>query len=130
MKARNNLHFAVKQFVEAELYIEKIPHCKAETDKIDMHIKDTIGIMRTYEVLFTEQKGKLERILYVEGEREKSIDYHNKSYAVIRETKELIRTIREYLNSPMVEEGKLSAKSVFLLHHAKNKADKMLKQFY
>jgi hypothetical protein len=130
LKARSNLHFAVKQFVEAELYIEKIPHCKAETDKIDMHIKDTIGMMRTYEVLFSEQKGKLERILYVEGEREKSIDYHNKSYAVIRETKELIRTIREYLNSPMVEEGKLSAKSVFLLHHAKNKADKMLKRFY
>jgi hypothetical protein len=34
------------------------------------------------------------------------------------------------MNSPIAEEGKLSAKSVFLLHHAKNQADKMLKQFY
>jgi len=130
MKTSCNLHIAVKQFIEAEFYIAKKINCQAETDKIDMHIKDTIGIMRTYEVLLTEQKGKLERILYVEGEREKSIDYHNKSYAVIRETKELIRAIREYMNSPMVEEGKLSVKSVFLLHHAKTQADKMLKRFY
>ena len=130
MKTSCNLHIAVKQFIEAEFYIAKKINCQAETDKIDMHIKDTIGIMRTYEVLLTEQKGKLERILYVEGEREKSIDYHNKSYAVIRETKELIRAIREYMNSPMVEEGKLSVKSVFLLHHAKKQADKMLKRFY
>jgi len=129
-KTSCNLHVAVKQFVEAEFYIAQKTNCQAETDKIDMHIKDTIGIMRTYEVLFTEQKGKLERILYVEGEREKSIDYHNKSYAVIRETKELIRAIREYMNSPMVEEGKLSVKSVFLLHHVKKQADKMLKRFY
>jgi len=130
LKTSSNLHVAVKQFVEAEFYIEQKVNCQPEIDKINMHIKDTIGMMRTYEVLFTEQKGKLERILYVEGEREKSIDYHNKSYAVIHETKELIRAIREYMNSPIAEEGKLSAKSVFLLHHAKNQADKMLKQFY
>lgn len=130
LKTRSNLHVAVKQFVETELYIEKKANCKAETDKIDMHIKDTIGMMRTYEVLFTEQKGKLERIFFVEGEREKSTDYHDKSYTEIRETKELIRAIREYMNSAMVEEGKLSEKSVLLLQHAKDQADKMFKRFY
>ncbi len=130
LKRNSNLHFAVKQFVEAELYIEKKANCKAETEKIDMHIKDTIVMMRTYEVLFNEQKGKLERILYVEGEREKSTDYHDKSYTEIRETKELIRAIREYMNIPMVDEGKLSAKSVLLLQHAKDQADKMIKRFY
>ncbi|GIT99594.1 hypothetical protein TSL6_01010 [Sulfurovum sp. TSL6] len=130
LKTSSNLHIAVKQFVETEFYIAQKANCHAETDKIDMHIKDTIGIMRTYEVLFTEQKGKLERILYVEGEREKSTDYHDKSYTEIRETKELIRAIREYMNIPMVEEGKLSSKSVLLLQHAKDQADKMIKRFY
>ena len=130
LKTSSNLHVAVKQFIEAELYIEKRANCKDETDKIDIHIKDTIGMMRTYEVLFTEQKGKLERILFVEGEREKSTDYHDKSYAEIRETKELIRAIREYMHSPIVEEGKLSAKSVLFLQHAKDQADKMFKRFY
>lgn len=129
-KAKSNLHFAVKQFVEAELYMEKNPDCKVETDRIDMHIKDTIGMMRTYEVLFNEQKGKLERILYVEGEREKSTDYHYKSYTEIHETKELIRAIRDYMNIPMVEEGKLSSKSVLYLQNAKDQTDKMLARFY
>ncbi|GIT99478.1 hypothetical protein [Sulfurovum sp. TSL1] len=130
LKKRSNLHLAVKQFVEAEIYREKKENCKVETDKIDRHIKDTIGVFRTYEVLLNEQKGKLERIHYVEGEREKSIEYHHRSYKEIRETKELIRAIREYMNSPIVEEGKLSEKSVLLLQHAKDQADIMIKRFY
>lgn len=130
LKRRSNLHLAVKQFVEAELYIEKKEHCKVETDKIDKHIKDTIGVFRTYEVLLNEQKGKLERIHYVEGEREKSIEYHHRSYREIRETKELIRAIREYMNTPMVVDGKLSEESVLLLQHAKDHADTMIKRFY
>ncbi len=130
VKRRSNLHLAVKQFVETELYIEQKNNCKTETDKIDMHITDTIGMMRSYEVLLNEQKGKLERILFVEGEREKSIEYHYKSYTEILETKELIRAIREYMNTPIVDEGKLSEKSVLLLQQAKDQADKMFKRFY
>lgn len=130
LKRRSSLHLAVKQFIEAELYIEKKANCKDEADKIVMHIKDTIGMMRTYEVLLNEQKGKLERIHYVEGEREKSIDYHHKSHTEIEETKELIRVIREYMNAPIVDEGKLSEKSVLLLQHAKDHADKIFKQLY
>jgi len=34
------------------------------------------------------------------------------------------------MNSPMVEEGKLSEKSVLLLQQAKNQTDKMFKRFY
>lgn len=130
LKANYNLHFAVKQFIEAELYIEKKPDCKAEIDKIDMHIRDTIGMMRTYEVLFNEQKGKLERILYVEGEREKSTEYHYKSYREIQETTELIDAISEYINIPVSEDGKLSEKSVLYLQHAKDQMDKMLARSY
>lgn len=130
LKVNSNLHFAVKQFVEAELYTEQKANCKAETDKIDMHIKDAIDTLKTYEVLFNEQKGKLQRILYIEGEKEKSTEYHDRSYAEIRETKELIDTIRDFMNMPMSEEGKLSSKSVFFLQNAKDEIDKILKRLY
>lgn len=130
VKANCNLHFAVKQFIEAELYIEKTPDCKADVDKIDMHIKDTIEIMRTYGILFNEQKGKLERILYIEGERGKSTEYHYKSHREIYETTTLIDTISDYMNIPLLEEGKLSEKSVLYLQHAKDQMDKMLAKYY
>ncbi len=130
LKGSSNLHFAVKQFVEAELYTEQKANCKLEMDKVDAHMKDTIDTLKTYEVLFNEQKGKLQRILYIEGEKEKSTDYHDKSYLEIRETKELIRTIRDFMDIPMSEEGKLSGKSVLFLNSAKNQMDKMLARLY
>lgn len=130
LKANYNLDFAVKQFVEAELYIGNKADCKAEIEKIDMHIKDTIAIMRTYEILFNEQKGKLERILYIEGERGKSTEYHYKSHREIYETTALIDTICEYMNIPILEEGKLSEKSVLYLQNAKEQMNKMLERYY
>lgn len=130
LKARSNLHFAVKQFVEAELYTEKKANCKVEIDKVDAHIKDTIDTMKTYEVIFNEQKGKLQRILYIEGEKEKSTEYHDKSFFEIRETKELIRTIKDFMDIPMSDEGKLSAKSVLSLQNAKDRIDKILQRLY
>ncbi len=130
LKARSNLHFAVKQFVEAELYTEQKANCKQEMDKVDAHIKDAIGTMKTYEVLLNEQKGKLQRILYIEGSKEKSAGYHDKSYLEIRDTKELIRSITEFLDISMSEEGKLSSKSVLYLQNAKDQIDKILKRYY
>lgn len=130
LKANSNLHFAVKQFVEAELYTEKKANCKVEMDKVDAHIKDTIDTLKTYEVLFNEQKGKLQRIHYIEGEKEKSTEYHDKSYLEIRETKELISTIRDFMNIPMSEEGKLFSKSILFLQNAKDQIDKVLERLY
>ena len=130
LKARSNLHFAVKQFVEAELYTEQKSNCKQEMDKVDAHIKDAIETMKTYEVVLNEQKGKLQRILYIEGSKEKSAGYHDKSYLEIRDTKELIQTITDFMNISMSEEGKLSSKSILYLQHAKDQIDKMLKRFY
>ena len=130
LKASSNLHFAVKQFIEAELYTEQKANCKSEMDKVDAHIKDTIDTLKTYEVLFNEQKGKLQRILYIEGEKEKSTEYHDKSYLEIRETKELIRTIKDFMNIPMSEEGKLSSRSVLFLQDTKDQIDKMLERLY
>lgn len=129
-KASKNLHFAVKQFVEAELYAEKKGNCKVEMEKVDEHMKDTIETLKAYEVLFNEQKGKLQRILYFEGEKEKGAEYHDKSFLEIRDTKELIRTIRDLMDIPMLEEGKLSDKSTLFLHSAKNKIDKILERLY
>ena len=130
LKANSNLHFAAKQFVEAQLYTEQKVNCEEEMDKIDDHIKDTIKTLKTYEVVFNEQRGKLQRILHIEGEREKSTDYHDKSYTEIRDTKELIRTIRDFMDTSMSEEGKLSSKSILLLQNAKDQIDKTLERFY
>jgi hypothetical protein len=130
LKGSKNLHFAVKQLVEAELYTEQKGHCKAEMDKVDAHMKDTVTTLKMYEVLFNEQKGKLERILHIEGSKEKSTDYHEKSFLEIRETKELIRTIKDFISRPMSEEGKLSEKSLNALQRAKTQMDKMLERLY
>jgi len=130
LKGNSNLNFATKQLEEAEVYTEHKGDCKKEMDKVDAHMKDTIGTLKTYEVLFNEQKGKLERILHIEGEKLKSTDYHEKSFAEIRETKELIRTIKEFMATPMSEEGKLSEQSEESLKSTKNQMDKMLKRFY
>ena len=130
MKGNNNLHFAVKQLAEAELYTEAKGHCKDEMDKVDAHMKETVTLLKMYEVLFNEQKGKLERILHIEGSKEKSTDYHEKSFLEIRETKELIRTIKDFTSTPMSEEGKLSEKSINYLKRAKTQMDKMLERLY
>ena len=130
LRANSNLHFAAKQFVEAQLYTEQKANCKEEMDKVDAHIKDTIETLKTYEVVFNEQKGKLQRILYIEGKKEKSTDYHDKSYIEIRDTKELIHTIKDFINTPMSHEGKLSSKSILLLQNTKDQIDKILKRFY
>ncbi len=130
LKGNANLHFAVKQFAEAELYTETKGNCKTEMDRVDAHMKESIETLKMYEVIFIEQKGKLERILYVEGEKQKSTEYHEKSYTEIRDTKELIETIKHFMMMPMSEEGKLSEKSVLLLERAKIKMDKILERLY
>jgi len=130
LRGSKNLHFAVKQLAEAELYTEAKGSCKAEMDKVDAHMKETVTLLKMYEVLFNEQKGKLERILHIEGSKEKSSDYHEKSFLEIRDTKELLRTIKDFISTPMSEEGKLSEKSVQLLQRAKTQMDRMLERLY
>ena len=130
LKGNANLHFAVKQFAEAELYTETKENCKTEMDRVDAHMKDSIETLKMYQVIFNEQKGKLERILHIEGEKQKSSEYHEKSYTEIRETKELIETIKHFMSMPMSEEGKLSEKNELLLQRAKTKMDKILEKLY
>ncbi len=130
LKGRKNLHFATKQLSEAERYTEKKADCKKEMDKVDAHMKETVSLLKLYQVMFNEQKGKLERILHIEGSKEKSSDYHEKSFLEIRDTKELIHTIKDFISTPMSEEGRLSEKSVHLLNRSKSQIDKILERLY
>ncbi len=130
LKGGKNLRFAQKQLAQAEEYTAHKGNCKAEMDKVDAHMKETVSLLKLYQVLFNEQKGKLERILHIEGSKEKSSDYHDKSFAEIRETKELVRTIKDFISTPMSEEGKLSEKSIKFLKSAKVQMDKMLERLY
>jgi hypothetical protein len=130
MKGRKNLHFAAKQYAEAEIYTEQKGNCKTEMDKVDAHMKETVNTLKTFEVLFNEQKGKLERILHIEGDKEQGNVYHSKSNDEIHTTKELLRTIKDFIATPMSEEGKLSERSVLFLYRAKNQMNKILEKLY
>ncbi|HEY9190154.1 MAG TPA: hypothetical protein VIM88_04755 [Sulfurovum sp.] len=129
LKARNDLHLAVKQFVEAELYAEQQPDCTEEMKKLDAHIQDTIGTLKAYQVLLNEQKGKLQRILYFEGEKEKGASYHSRSLAEIEETKELVERIIALIEVPVVEDGKIHEQSIHSLQRAKEKLYAVIKRF-
>lgn len=130
LKANTNLHFSVKQFVEAELYAENKSDCRVNMEKVDAHMKETIKTLKTYEILFNEQQGKLQRILHIEGEKEKATEYHEKSFAEIRETEKLIRTIKDFMSVSMSEEGKLSEESVLRLEKVKTQMDYMIDRLY
>ena len=129
-KGSKNLHFAMGQLEEAEAYTAHKSNCKEEMDKVDVHIHDAITTLKTYQVLFNEQKGKLQRILHIEGVKEALSEYHEKSIAEMRETQGLINSIRSFMATPMSEEGKLSGKSTLFLHSAKSKMQKVIDRLY
>jgi len=129
-KGSKNLHFATGQLEEAEAYTAHKGNCKEEMDKVDAHIHDAITTLKTYQVLFNEQKGKLQRILHIEGKKEELSEYHEKSILEMRDTQGLINTIRSFMATAMSEEGKLSGKSTLFLHSAKSKMQKVIDRLY
>ncbi len=129
LKGSKNLHFATKQLEEAEIYTAHKGNCKEEMDKVDAHIHDAIATLKTYEVLFNEQKGKLQRILHLEGGMEDP-NYHEKSFMEMRDTQDLADAIKSFMVLPMSEEGKLSGKSTLFLHRAKTRIQKMIERLY
>ncbi len=130
MKGSQNLEFAQLQLEEAEAYTAHKGSCKEEMDKVDAHIHDAIETLKTYQVLFNEQKGKLERIMHIEGKKEDLSEYHDKSLAEMKDTQGLINAVRNFIGVPMSEEGKLSGKSTLFLHSAKSKLQKMIDKLY
>jgi len=130
LKAGSNLQFAKEQLQKAEEYASLKGTCKEEMDKVDAHIKDAIGMMQTYEIIFNEQKGKLRRIQHLEKEGKESVSYHQKSLKEMEDTYDLIGAIKDFLNTSMSEEGKLSGKSTLFLYRAKNRLEKMIDRLY
>ena len=129
-KGSKNLHFALQQLEEAEVYSSHKSNCKEEMDKVDVHIHDAITTLKTYQVLFNEQKGKLQRILHIEEVKEEFLEYHPKSISEMKETQGLINSVRSFMATAMSEEGKLSGKSTLFLHSAKSKMQKMIEGLY
>ena len=130
LKAGNNLQFAKEELAKAEEYAALKGTCKDEMDSIDAHIKDAIETLKTYEVILHEQKGKLKRIHHLEKSDDEAAEYHAKSVKEMDDTYDLIRTIKEFLNTPLSEEGKLSGKSTLFLYRAKNRLNKMIEGLY
>jgi len=129
-KAKRNVAFAKRQLEEAKAYHSKKWDCKTEMDKVDAHIKDAVETLRMYEVMLIEQNGKLRRILFVEGEKESPDAYHPSSVETMKESGKLIEAIKDFMATPMAEEGKLSGKSTMMLHRAKNRAKELLDKIY
>ncbi|MDQ7046531.1 MAG: hypothetical protein Q9M39_02530 [Sulfurovum sp.] len=130
LKTNSNLHTAIKQFDEAGVYAENKTDCKEEMDKVDAHMKEVIKTFRTYEILFNEQQGKLQRIVHIEGQKEQATDYHDKSYAEIRETKKLLSSIKDFMAISISKDGKLSEESVLRLEKLKTQMDNMIEKLY
>ena len=130
LKTKSNIHFAVKQFVEAELYAEQNPNCREEMEKVDAHIQDVIGTLKAYGILLNEQEGKLQRIVYFEGEKETGVVYLDNSLAEIEHTKGLIDAVQDLITIPVVEEEKISDESVCALQKAKEKLYTVIERFY
>ena len=130
IKAGSNLSFAKDELAKAEEYAALKGTCKDEMDSIDAHIKDAIETLKTYQVILNEQNGKLKRIYHLEKSDAESPEYHAKSLKEMEDTNDLIKTIKEFLNTPMSEEGKLSGKSTLFLYRAKNHLNKMIEGLY
>jgi len=129
-KAKRNLEFAKKQLEEAQEYAAYKGNCKEEMDKVDAHMNEAIKVLKTYEIVLTEQNGKLKRILHIEGIKEIPSEYHEKSIKEMEDTRSLVDSIKNFIATPMSEEGKLSGKSTMFLHSAKSKLQKFLDRHY
>ena len=129
-RASSNLAFAKKQLEEAQEYAKHKGNCKDEMDKVDAHMNDAIKVLKTYEIVLNEQNGKLKRILHIEGVKEIPSEYHEKSQREMEDTNMLVKGIKDFIGTPMSEEGKLSGKSTMFLHSAKSKLQKFLDRHY
>jgi hypothetical protein len=129
-KGSANLNVATEQLAAAEEYTAHKSSCKNEMDKVDAYMHDAIETLKTYQVILNEQQAKLERILHIEKTQDEEVSYHEKSLVEMKDTHELIATIKDFMSVPMSEEGKLSGKSSLFLHRAKSKIQKVLDRLY
>jgi chaperonin cofactor prefoldin len=129
LKSSTNLHFAKKQMKETQKYITQKSNCKAEMDRVDVHIKESVKVLKDYEILLNEQAGKLKRIFYFEKKKTKSSEFQGQSMRTIKESQGLIEHIQKFITTPMSEEGRLSEWKVNSLVSAKEHIEKLLKSY-
>ncbi len=131
-KSSKNLHHATQQLADAEEYTAQKSSCKDEMDKVDAYIHDAIKTLKTYQIIFNEQKGKLERIIHLEANKDEDeeSEFHHKSMLEMKDTRELIDAVKDFMSVPMSEEGKLSGKSSLFLHRAKSRIQKTIDRLY
>jgi hypothetical protein len=129
LRSNNNLDFAKRQLEEAQVYKTAQGLCKWEMGRVEEHMRETLITLKLYGVILRQQKNKLERIIYIEGEK-KETEYHTKSLQEINDTKGLIETVQDFISMPMSQEGKLSEKSVIYLEQSKITINKVITRFY
>lgn len=129
LKSRTNYHFATTQLEAAERYKELKGDCKIEMDKVDAHMNECIDALNLYSVLLNEKNGTLERILYLENGK-MLLELHPNSRKEVEQTEQLLGTIYTLMQTPMSQEGKLSASSTLALRRTKEKADELIGMFY
>ena len=129
LKASENLRFATQQLEDAQAYSEAKGDCKSEMEKVDTHINESIRAMNLYQVLLTEQNGTLERILYIEGDKDPEA-LHPNSLAAVMDTRKLLDAIHLLMETPMSEEGKLSPKRALVLQRTEEKAEEFIDSLY
>ncbi len=127
LKSSANLHFAQKQMKETQKYITQKSNCKAEMDRVDAHINEAVKVLKDYEILLNEQKGKLERIFYFEEGKNKLSEFETTSLRTIEETQGLVNHIQDFITIPMSHEGKLSEENKNALQRAKAYVERLLK---
>ena len=127
LKSSTNLHFAKKQMKETQKYITQKTNCKAEMDKVDAHIHEAVKVLKDYEILLNEQKGKLQRIFYFEEGKHKLSEFKTTSLRTMEETQGLVMNIQDFITTPMSYEGKLSEENESALKSAKVYVEKLLK---
>ena len=129
LKSGSNMHFAKKQMKETQRYLAHKTNCKAEMDRVDVHIRNSVDVLKDYEILLGEQVGKLKRIFHFENGENDISNYEKKSVDVIHETQHLIQYVNDFIATPMSQEGRLSENSIASLEQAKEYVEKLLMQW-
>ncbi len=128
LKGNKNLHFAEQQLEEAKTYVSRKASCKEEMERVDAHIKDAIATLKDYEVLLSEQNGKLQRILHFEGFHDDQREYKHSSQDTMQTTQQLVDSVKRLMATPMSEKGRLSEASMQRLQETKEVLQRVLEK--
>lgn len=129
LRATKNLRQAQQTHEKAQFYCTQKDECKAQMEKVDAHLNETVDIINFYKILLQEQNMRLKRVLFVE-EAQKFHLYHYKSQADMENTQRLVNSVDDLLATPIASGGQLSDKAQEALMLAKENINKHIKAIY